>query len=210
MSLVGSFVFGLKHNTKRKGWFMWWVFTWADAGFGVRFKHQTLGGAKTEIGLKFISTVEVDRVLDQRISVRFGWSRDLGVEPYVSFQTQWWMQIKEIPLFWSRFCTDRRGINEWSRRPCIGRVDRGGRWCGWLYGWEVWCCVWWFIGCGLLQNLVSHVIVQLGFVSEGHGVLTEVEHGIVIMVVRCETSVVSWVLFFNSHLFPACSVENCN
>ena len=34
------------------------------------------------------------------------------------------------------------------------------------------------IGCGLFQNMVSHVVVQSGFVSEGHGVLTEVEHGV--------------------------------
>jgi len=45
------------------------------------------------------------------------------------------------------------------------------------------------IRCGLLQNMVSHVVVQSGFVSEGHGVLTEVEHGVVITVVRCETLV---------------------
>ena len=46
------------------------------------------------------------------------------------------------------------------------------------------------IRCGLLQNMVSHVVVQSGFVSEDHGVLTEVEHGVAITVVRCETSVV--------------------
>ena len=41
----------------------------------------------------------------------------------------------------------------------------------------------------LLQNMVSHVIVQSGFVSVGHGVLTEVEHGILTTVVQCEISV---------------------
>jgi len=46
------------------------------------------------------------------------------------------------------------------------------------------------IGCGLLQNVMSHVVVQSCFVSEGHGVLTEVEHGAVIAVVLCETRVV--------------------
>ena len=46
------------------------------------------------------------------------------------------------------------------------------------------------IGCGLLQNVMSHVVVQSCFVSEGHGVLTEVEHGVVITVVRYETSIV--------------------
>ena len=45
------------------------------------------------------------------------------------------------------------------------------------------------VGCGLLQNMVSHVVVQSGFVLEGHGVLTEVEHGVMIAIVRCETSV---------------------
>jgi len=43
---------------------------------------------------------------------------------------------------------------------------------------------------------VSRVIVQSGFVSKGHGVLTEVEHGKVIMVVRCETSVMIMSVFF--------------
>ena len=33
----------------------------------------------------------------------------------------------------------------------------------------------------------AHVIRQSDFVSEGHGVLTEMEHGIVIIVVWCET-----------------------
>ena len=41
----------------------------------------------------------------------------------------------------------------------------------------------------LLQNTVSHVIVQSGFVTMGHDVLTEEEHGILITVVQCEINV---------------------
>ena len=46
----------------------------------------------------------------------------------------------------------------------------------------------------LLQNMESHVIVQSGFVSEGYGVLFEVEHGIIITVIPCKTDVVVMML----------------
>jgi len=46
------------------------------------------------------------------------------------------------------------------------------------------------IGCGLLQNMVSHVIVQSGFCLRGSWRFAKVEHDIVITVVWCETSVV--------------------
>ena len=62
------------------------------------------------------------------------------------------------------------------------------------------------IRCGLLQNMVSHVIVQSGFVLEGYGVLTEVEHGVVIAVVRCETRVV----IMSGRLETVTIVQDCS
>jgi len=44
------------------------------------------------------------------------------------------------------------------------------------------------------------------FVSEGHDVLTEMEHGIVIMVVRCETGVV----IMSARLEAVMIVQDCS
>ena len=62
------------------------------------------------------------------------------------------------------------------------------------------------IGYGLLQNMVSHVVVRSGFVSEGHSVLTEVEHGVVITVVQCETSTV----IMSARLETVMIVQDCS
>ena len=54
--------------------------------------------------------------------------------------------------------------------------------------------------------MVPHVVVQSGFVSENHSVLTEVEHGVVITVVRCETSVV----IISARLETVMIVQDCS
>jgi len=57
-----------------------------------------------------------------------------------------------------------------------------------------------------LQNMASHVVVQSVFVSEGHSVLTEVERGVVIAVVWCETRVV----IMSARLEMVMIVQDCS
>ena len=58
----------------------------------------------------------------------------------------------------------------------------------------------------MLQNMVSHVVMQSGFVSKGHGILTEMEHGFVITVVWCETGVV----IMSALLETMIAVQDCS
>ena len=59
-----------------------------------------------------------------------------------------------------------KGLWANTKRPGKHRVDRGSRWRGWLYGWGTILCLM-IIGCELLQNMVSHVIVQSSFCLGG-------------------------------------------